>query len=214
MFNYYIFGLQRSGTTFLERMLTNTFNARWLNGSGTWKHELLVPDVVKENQNISLVNFKNPYTWLESIIFRGNADLLMTASDYGLQTDTGPGSVIGHDSVNLANTAKLYAAYAGRWLAAADTGCVHVVRYEDMLQQSGRDALATYLLGTESIDWKIPDPGSLFMSEDFTPDRIAYYLEQNPLRFTSDQLQVINDNIPDDIFIRLGYDKTVDFPHL
>ena len=214
MFNYYIFGLQRSGTTFLERMLTNTFDAKWLNGANTWKHELLVPEAVTQNQNISLVNFKNPYTWLESIIFRGNADLLMTASDYGLQTDTGPDSVIGHDSINLANTAKLYAVYAERWMSAADAGCVHVVRYEDVLQQSGREALATYLLGTGLIDWKIPDPGSLFMSEDFTNDRIDYYLDQRPVRFTPDQLQTINDNIPDDIFIRLGYDKIVDLQQL
>lgn len=214
MFDYYIFGLQRSGTTFLERMLTNTFDARWLNGAGTWKHELLVPDAVTQNQHISLVNFKNPYTWLESIIFRGNADLLMTASDYGLQTDTGLDSVIGHDSVNLANTAKLYATYAERWLSAADAGCVHVVRYEDMLCQIGRDALANYLLGRGLIDWKVPDPGSLFMSEDFTNDRIDYYLDQRPIRFTLGQLQTINDNIPDDIFIRLGYDKTIDLLHL
>jgi hypothetical protein len=207
MFDYYIFGLQRSGTTFFERMLTNTFNARWLNGAGTWKHELLVPDVVRENNNIVLVNFKNPYTWLESIIFRGNADLLMTATEYGLQDDTGPDSVIGHDSINLANTAKLYAAYAERWLAASAASCVHIVRYEDLLTQQGRDLLAHSILGRGLIDWQLPEPGSLFMSEDFTSDRIDYYLNNLPIKFIAAQIKIINDNIPDDIFTRLGYYK-------
>ena len=207
MFDYYIFGLQRSGTTFFERMLTNTFNAKWLNGAGTWKHELLVPDVIKENLHTTLVNFKNPYTWLESIIFRGNADLLMTATEYGLQADTGPGSVIGHDSINLANTAKLYAIYAERWLAASAMSCVHIVRYEDLLTQPGRDALAHTLLGRGLIDWQLPEPGSLFMSEDFTSDRVDYYLHNLPVKFNSEQIKIINDNIPDEIFTRLGYYK-------
>lgn len=207
MFNYYIFGLQRSGTTFLERMLTNTFSAKFLNGDYTWKHELHVPDVIRKNQHIALVNFKSPYTWLESIVFRGNADLLMTATGYGLQDDTGPGSVLGHDSVNLANTAKLYAAYAERWLAASAAGCVHVVRYEDLLTQHGRDRLAHILVGRGLIDWNLPKPGSLFMSEDFTNDRIEYYLNKSPVRFTTDQLKIINDNIPDEIFTKLDYYK-------
>jgi hypothetical protein len=207
MFDYYIFGLQRSGTTFFERMLTNTFNAKWLNGAGTWKHELLVPDVIKENRHTTLVNFKNPYTWLESIIFRGNADLLMTATEYGLQADTGPGSVIGHDSINLANTAKLYAIYAERWLAVSAMSCVHIVRYEDLLTQPGRDALAHILLGRGLIDWQLPEPGSLFMSEDFTSDRIDYYLHNLPTKFNAEQIKIINENIPDEIFTRLGYYK-------
>ena len=207
MFDYYIFGLQRSGTTFFERLLTNTFNARWLNGAGTWKHELHVPDVVRENTNTVLVNFKNPYTWLESIIFRGNADLLMSASDYDLQADTGPGSVIGHDSINLANTAKLYASYAQRWLSASTAPCVHIVRYEDLLTQQGRDVLANHLVGRGLIDWNIPEPGSLFMSEDFTSERIDYYLNKLPIKFNPEQLSTINTNIPDDIFTRLGYYK-------
>ena len=207
MFDYYIFGLQRSGTTFLERMLTNTFNAKWLNGDYTWKHELLVPDIIRENKHISLVNFKNPYTWLESIVFRGNADLLMTATEYKLQDDTGPGSVIGHDSINLANTAKLYAAYAERWLAASTAGCVHVVRYEDLLTQQGRDSLANHLVGRGLIDWQIPEPGSLFMSEDFTPERVEYYLNRSPIKFNPEHMAIINNNIPDDIFTRLDYYK-------
>ena len=211
MFDYYIFGLQRSGTTFLERMLTNTFNAKWLNGDYTWKHELLVPDIIKENRHTTLVNFKNPYTWLESIIFRGNADLLMTATGYGLQDDTGPGSVIGHDGINLTNVAKLYAVYAERWLAASTAPCVHIVRYEDMLKQYGRDMLANALLKRGLIDWQLPEPGSLFMSEDFTNDRVGYYLQESPSRFSPEQLRTINDNIPIEIFTALGYNKVVDF---
>ena len=207
MFDYYIFGLQRSGTTFLERMLTNTFNAKWLNGDYTWKHELLVPDIIRENRHTTLVNFKNPYTWLESIIFRGNADLLMTATGYGLQDDTGPGSVIGHDGVNLANTAKLYAVYAERWLAASTAPCVHIVRYEDLLTQQGRDVLANHLTGRGLIDWQLPEPGSLFMSEDFTNERVGYYLQGLPSKFSPSELHTINNVIPDDMFTRLGYYK-------
>lgn len=208
MFDYYIFGLQRSGTTFFERLLTNTFNARWLNGAGTWKHELHVPDIIWENKHTAFVTFKNPYTWMEGIIFREHADLLVTATDYGLQEDTGPGSVIWNDGINIANAAKLYAVYAERWLAAADAGCVHVMRYEDMLTQQGKDMLATHLkLGRGIIDWNVPEPGSLFMSEGFTSSMVPYYLNMHPTMFTSDQVKTISDNIPDEIFTKLGYYK-------
>lgn len=77
--DFYIFGLQRSGTTYVEKCLTTNFDMQVVNGPGSWKHRWPIPTEFPNHQeSIKFVVTKNPYTWVESIIYRGSADLLET----------------------------------------------------------------------------------------------------------------------------------------
>lgn len=208
MFKHYTFGLQRSGTTFLDHLLKNTFSAGWLNGPGTWKHSLEVPEEIKQTQETVLLIYKNPYTWIESVVFRESADMLICFHDYGLQDSTDAEALAGHDSVNLRRLAALYTLHAERWLRLADKPNVLLLQYEQIITAQGREALLSKLpISHAQVTWSVPEPGSLFMSEGFQDSMISYYLDQKPVRLSQQQLAIVNASIPDSVFEKLGYSK-------
>lgn len=198
MSKFFIFGLQRSGTTFLEKIITNNFDVAVANKEGSWKHSLDVPETIGLYQSYCV--FKNPYTWLESIIFRDPADLLVTASKrYRL---TNEGYVIGHDSVNLIELCRLYNNYVSTW---AESGAC-IVRYEDLLVNDTLTSLLSKIPFTrKTSETIVPPPGSLFMSEGFQMSRYSYYLGQKPEKFSSDELALINANIETKNLKKIGY---------
>ena len=211
MFKHYTFGLQRSGTTFLDHLLKNTFSASWLNGPGTWKHSLEVPEEIKQTQETVLLIYKNPYTWTESVVFREPADMLVCFHDYGLQDSTDAEALAGHESINLRRLAALYALHAERWLALADKPNVLLLRYEDIVTYQGLERLRERLpVSRNRVIWQVPEPGSLFMSEGFQDSMIEYYLNQQPVRLTAQQVAIVNSSIPDNVFEKLGYSKWYD----
>lgn len=208
MFKHYTFGLQRSGTTFLDHLLKNTFSASWLNGPGTWKHSLEVPVEIVETTEPTILIYKNPYTWTESVVFREPADMLVCFHEYNLQDSTEQEALAGHDNVNVRRLAALYALHAERWLALADKPNVLLLRYEDIITYGGRERLRERLpVARGRVMWNIPEPGSLFMSEGFREDMIEYYLNQRPVRLTAAQVAMVNSSIPDSVFEKLGYSK-------
>jgi hypothetical protein len=188
-----IFGLQRSGTTFLEFLLVNNFDCEIANNEN-WKHSL----TKIESNHIVFNIYKNPYTWIESIVFRDPADILVTSDS--LLT---PGYNIGHDKVNLANLAKLYNDYALEWFDK-DT----FVSYESLIDDSRLDEfIQTLPFNRRNLELEIPKPGSLFMSEGFSNDSIRYYLNGNPTLLTCSDISIINQNISNEVFDMLGYKK-------
>lgn len=206
--NFYLFGLQRSGTSFFGETLCLNFESSYLNSSGTWKHSLTVPQTVKETVDPVFVIFKNPYTWIESICYRDPADLLVTsAKTYALQEANTGELVFGHDGVNLNRLAQLYEDYANKWL---DLSSATVVLYEQIIDQSFRDNFLNSLNWIrKSNRWIVPEPGSLFMSEGFESERIAYYLKQQPSRLDKEKIDIINSIVSDTTFNQLGYNKIV-----
>lgn len=186
-----IFGLQRSGTTFLEFLLKQNFVCEISNGVH-WKHTLKRVETYDITFNI----YKNPYTWIESIVFRDPADLLIN-SPHLLDA----GYNIGHDQVNLELLAKLYNDYALSWY---DDNTF--VRYEDIISANSRNDFLNRLPFKQKVDtYKVPDPGSLFMSEGFDNNSIPYYLQGKPSKLTNAEISLINENISIDIFTKLGY---------
>ena len=197
MEKFYIFGLQRSGTTFLENLITLNFDVSVANSEGTWKHLLKVPEKL-ENHKVFCI-FKNPYTWLESIIFRDPADILVTAKEYDL---TNSGYIIGHDSVNLYELCRLYNNYVLNW----SNSQAELVRYEDLLdEQKLQQFLNSLPFCRKTSTYQIPEPGSLFMSEGFSKTSYSYYLDGLPKRFNETELSIINNIINKDELKKLGY---------
>jgi len=200
---YYIFGLQRSGTTFLEHLLLDNFECSIANFEGLWKHSLVKP---LSRENIPTFNiYKNPYTWVESIVFRDPADPLVTSPQLLEEGEYN----IGHDKINLVNLCKLYDEYVTSWYP---TGIF--VKYESLINTDHRNYLLesfyhTLKLQRKRDSWSVPEPGSLFMSEGFKTDSIPYYLEQRPLQLSEKEIQIINQNISDRTFYLLKYNKSV-----
>jgi hypothetical protein len=188
-----IFGLQRSGTTFLEYLLTNNFDCEIANNEN-WKHSL----TRIETNHVVFNIYKNPYTWIESIVFRDPADILITSSS--LLSD---GYNIGHDNVNLVNLSKLYNDYALEWFDQN----THV-SYESLIDQDRLENVVRLLpFVRKTTELVIPKPGSLFMSEGFSDDNISYYLNGSPRLLTDEDIDVINENISNNVFDMLGYKK-------
>lgn len=206
--NFYLFGLQRSGTSFFGEMLRLNFDAEYLNATGTWKHSLTIPQSVNNTTDPVFVIFKNPYTWIESICYRDPADLLATsAKTYALQEYAEGDIVFGHDRVNLNRLALLYSNYATEWLSLHTAT---IVKYEDIINNEYRVNFLNSLQWTKKVsNWQVPAAGSLFMSEGFVEDSIPYYLTQRPSRLDNEKIEVINSIIPDTVFTQLGYNKIV-----
>lgn len=188
-----IFGLQRSGTSFFESLLKLNFKCDVANANN-WKHELKRVHVDHKIYN----TYKNPYTWIESVIFRDPADLLVTSPHL-----IDAGYNIGHDKVNLIALSKLYNDYVLSWYDKST-----FVRYEDLLDETKRNFfLESVPFERISNDWLIPEAGSLFMSEGFNNNIIPYYLDEKPTKLSEYEINIINDNISIDIFNALGYIK-------
>jgi len=194
-----IFGLQRSGTSFIEKLIALNFTCVISNGAN-WKHSL---DYVDTFTSFNI--YKNPYTWVESVIFRDPADILLTHPHLlsGERSEK-----IGHDSVNLRELCKLYNTYCNNWLEHDD---VTVVKYEDIIQEKTRNVFLDSLLpifeSRNHGQYMVPAPGSLFMSEGFSNDMLQYYVNQKPTRLSRENIEVVNQNISNDVFEKLGYEK-------
>lgn len=202
MGKFYIFGLQRSGTTFLENLITLNFHATVANKEGSWKHSLKKPSDLEDHKLLCV--FKNPYTWLESIMFRDPADLLVTATDYNLTDNSG--YTMGHDSVNLENLCRLYVDYCAEWSETKD-----LIKYEDLLVQEKLDNFLSGLdFERKTSEWLIPEPGSLFMSEGFSRESYGYYLNGKPKRFNKTEIDLINKIVTNPSVKNLGYDLRIE----
>jgi hypothetical protein len=202
MDKFYIFGLQRSGTTFLEHIVSLNFNMRVANTENSWKHSIVVPENLEDYCKFWIV--KNPYTWLESIVFRDPADLLVTATSFNLQDRSNSAYIVGHDQVNLKNLCLLYNIYIKNW---SNTDVIKV-RYEDLLN---KETLDKFFKKNNFINeykhWKIPVAGSLFMSEGFSKDSYSYYLSQRPQLFNKTDIDVINTYVNFDLLHQFDYTR-------
>lgn len=199
---FYLFGLQRSGTTFFEHLLRSNFNC-YPSNTDIWKHLIIPPSSL--NKNIPLFHIiKNPYTWIESVIFRDPADLLVTSPSL---LEGRPDEIyLSSEKINLARLAKLYVDYMENWSTVDKI----VVKYEELLQPAMLDILLNRLKFERlnpSKPWQIPEPGSLFMSEGFSNKSIPYYLNCRPVHLTDEHVQLINSIIPSSLFRKLGYKK-------
>lgn len=82
-YTYFQFGLQRTGTTVIDRVIKDTWGYWKANDAFpndiqvrppayhkyVWKHSIDFPDQFEKGAPVVLV-YKNPYTWAESMAFR------------------------------------------------------------------------------------------------------------------------------------------------
>lgn len=142
------YGLQRTGTNYVERLLRLNYDVRVLTNKGGWKHgPYRLPELLGEDLDC-IVSIKNPLSWLWSMHkYKPNGEHFRTHVRNGRY-------------INLWN--EYYRAFDKLRL---DHHKVIVVRYEDVLEntQTTIERIA-YLLGLESTTKTFQDVETVIRS--------------------------------------------------
>lgn len=70
MNSFYLYGIPRSGTYFLEALIRQNFKIKRSSGPTGYGKHYSMPDPDHKCEDPILVIYKNPYKWIESFIFR------------------------------------------------------------------------------------------------------------------------------------------------
>lgn len=119
--SYMVLGLQRSGTTFTQRIIEKNTSLEL--DDRAWKHSL--PPIDTDAHKILVT--KHPYNWASSIVTRHRVDVMAKWDTYGLLH---PGPSMWRD-INLQNLMHLW----NHWNAAWIREDVHHIKYEDLLSR-------------------------------------------------------------------------------
>jgi hypothetical protein len=208
---YYIWGLQRSGTNYLNTLVKQNFSIKGFEQRDhCWKHSINIPEGF-DPKNISLVIHKNPYTWVESLLYRRLVDFPRSQRTYPIYN--GPGLRI--EGYNITNMAKTYLHFYNTW-AFNPIQNKYVVRYEDLLEQEKREQILEdignrFNLKRSRSEWFNPAPGRVILSSDYTSDRNKYYVSGQPEKLSNRAISEINHVLGEDIFKKFRYDQINNF---
>lgn len=238
-YTYFQFGIQRTGTTILERAIKDAWgmwkaNDFWPNDINrtppaydqyVWKHSIDYPDHYTRTAPTVLI-YKNPYTWAESMAFRkgsGNGGWSFT---YGHEAEEhmypqpnhwNTISVPRQGTTNFGQLMYTYKHWFGTWLAHAEQypESTMLIKYEDLLVEESRNRILREI--GQKFGW--PDLGEdhnftfvnhVGSSQPMTPERTQYYIDGRP---TDDRIwanngryiKSIRDILGVDLIERLGY---------
>jgi hypothetical protein len=195
---YYLYGLQRSGTNYLRKLIELNFNFYTRNKKSprSWKHRLDVPDIAKDHVNIIL--YKNPYKWIESL-YRNPEDFFEKQTKFPCLNEDG--------SYNLTAIAKTYRHFIETWVFSGVSSLN--IRYEDLLENKPNILNSiSHLFNATFSKYNIIEPGTVLNSRKFTDDKKEYYLKDNSLKFlTKEQLDEVNNILDSDFMLKLNYEK-------
>lgn len=213
---YFDFGLQRSGTNFLEQILNQNFSGRRQNrNNASWKH-FIDPPAGWSAQFPTFLIYKNPYTWVESICFRNTVDWIKTQRKYPAQQ--GPDELkLGPKSINVDALARTYRHWHDKWLNDPDkpellNQNVFVIKYEDLLNESKRNDILNRIQAkfnphrNNPNAWNIPTYGKVSQSSDYSRERENYYKEAKPEKLEQKHIDCINELVGVDLIQKLGYE--------
>ena len=207
VYGYFQFGIQRSGTTIVDRILRDNWQIWKANDhpdyapdpyfpqpqmETNWKHHIDIPNNLPEEAPKILV-YKNPYTWAESMAFRkgngnGNWGQSWGHENLNLYPQPKPGwnniSVPGQGMVNIGQIMYVYQHWFNTWLPYAEQNpdTTYVIKYEDILTDEGR--LKVFNEIATKFGWETKDEikwvNHVGSSQPMTEARIQYYLEGRP----------------------------------
>lgn len=212
--DYYISGLQRSGTNLLQQTIETNFQVASTNriktGGRTWKHNISMPSEFPSDN--LLVIYKNPYTWIESIAFRRPADIVETQRMFPIDEIGGinHSMVVGEGDFNLINICKTWQHYMQNWVVDNQRK-TFFVKYESLLQDTQRHSVYTEIenfFGWERVQPELQylEPGKVQYSENYKQSIEEYYIKGFPKHLTSEQIRTVNNIVGTSLIQQLGYD--------
>lgn len=211
---FYIFGLQRSGTNFVENLIGKNFHAKKMNSKAKcWKHSLDIPKGYNSD-NPTVLLHKNPYTWIESVALRNTADFAKTQKRYPVDAPTEEKFKLGPKNFNVQNLAKTYRDFYNTWLIEVDEKIsknMLIIKYETLLEPDAREKTLNNIGERFNLKrknpgrWDIPAKGSVSQSKDYNDKREAYYKAGRPRQMTVIQTDEVNQIIGKKIFQTMEY---------
>lgn len=229
MAKFTVFGLQRSGTNFLEQLLrkniagANVLNA-WRHDDGIWKHAYDIGskpvngrtaghrgDPKKEGligtQIHSIYVHKHPYSWIQSICDK-QVDIKKV---YPHVMEPHQDSDFMLASLNIENLAKLYRDHTAYWLKMLDEKKIYHLKYEDLIESPEKTReyvtnIATYFNVKFINKDNIVIPKKVGQSNEFTEADRTKYTQFQITTLTWKHIVKINNILDRDHLNRQGYD--------
>lgn len=210
--DYYIFGIQRSGTNYIESLIRDNFVSRKMNRTTrSWKHSINVPR--NQNKNIfTVIIHKNPYTWTESICYRNKVDWTKTQFHYPADDRNFDRQLnVGPDKLNIINLAKTWNHFHKTWITDVQLNCDKyiIIRYEDLLTEETRENVLHELQNVgfdkKNDRWVDVDTIKVSQSKNYDTTMNKYYLNMMPEKLTRYQIDAINQNIDHSLFKKMNY---------
>jgi len=223
-FSGIVIGLQRSGTEYLEQLLRVNFKnvtiKNHVKRGYFWKHSVN-PNIFNFEDNFfHILISKNPYSWIESIqrncVDMGGRHLEFEICNInGLTGDEiiTSKNVLGEVSnFSLQNLCRLYNEFFLNWFISPKRELPLIIRiqYEHLIKINGfKGALQkierNFGLNKATTSWR--NVKKVGQSNVFTEEQRKKYLNMQTFDLTSTQIQIVNDNISDVVFEKLGYQK-------
>jgi len=204
---YFQFGIQRSGTTIIDRIIRDNWGYWKANDCGDykpepylpqpqdksiWKHHIDIPPRLPENAPVILV-YKNPYTWAESMACRNGMGNGGWNSSWGhehlnLYPQPKPGwnniSVPKMGTCNIGQIMYVYQHWFNTWLEyhKQNPETSVLIKYEELLVDESRQRIFNDI--ADKFNW--PRVDNIIManhagsSQPMTEERTQYYLNGRP----------------------------------
>lgn len=226
-YGYFQFGLQRTGTTFIDFTFKRNFNIWKANDlihhdknnrppspeTLTWKHSIWVPKNYRQGWPV-ILNYKNPYTWVESMLYRRGLENSGWGSTYsGLLPilDRRSDTYEKHKSDWIYNTdsfVQVYRYWFNTWLDFYEKNkdITYIIKYEDLLYEDKREDI--FNKAADKFGWDkpkeyywVPHVGASQPIEN----RVEYYKNGVPEKLERKYIDLVNEFFDKDLMDRLGY---------
>ena len=223
-----VFGLQRSGTNFLEQLLTQNVNQvtivnRWKPGDGIWKHAY---DLENKPDNGSAVGLKgdkqkadmiggrihaiyihkHPYSWIQSITNK-HVDIKKTYP-FVIENSEDPNMML--KELNIVKLAEMHRDHTAYWLNKVANRKVYHLKYEDLIESEEKteaivnDIAEFFNRKLKHKHIRIPDKVS--QSNKFTEADREKYKKYRIETLTYEHIQKINSILNREHLQKQGYD--------
>lgn len=222
-----VFGLQRSGTNFLEQLVTKNIRNtkivnRWKAGDGIWKHAFGIenkptdagpigmkgdPEKAKMigNRIHAIYIHKHPYSWIQSITTK-NVDIKKTYPFVARELNQAE-NVLG--GLNILHLAQLYYDHTQYWLDKVETRKVYHVKYEDLIfspektKEIVTDIAQFFNRKLKETNIVIPD--KVGQSDKFNEEKRKQYRTYRITTLSYEQIMHINTILDRDAMAKQGY---------
>lgn len=222
-----VFGLQRSGTNFLQQLITrNIRNTKiantWRAGDGIWKHAFGIENKPTDAGPIgmkgdpekakmiggrihSIYIHKHPYSWIESITTK-KVDIKKTYPFVTNELDQKANVLNG---LNILHLAQLYHDHTRYWLDKVETRKVYHVKYEDLIfspektKEIVTDIAQFFNRKLKETNIIIPD--KVGQSDTFNEEKRKRYRNYQITSLSYEQIHQINLILDRDAMAKQGY---------
>lgn len=204
---FYIFGLQRSGTNYLQSLVEKNYFTRCANNQKhVWKHSISIPKRLSPTLPVFVIH-KSPYTWVESLAFRNDVDWKKTQKTY---LDWDNSNRIGPNKLNIKDLCETYNHFYNTWLSEFHSKNKIVVRYEDLLDIKTRnkclvDSAKRFKFREKQKLIVDVTPGSVSQSKSYSHKMSDYYTEMKPQHLSDKTIDIMRTILDEELLIKMNY---------